>query len=419
MRPYQGVAVTAERAYAGGMSADVDVLVIGAGQAGLAVSHELGAAGVEHVVLEADRIGRAWAHRWDSFCLVTPNHTIRLPGGEYQGADAAGFLPRDEIVAHLRDYAASFGAPVEEGRPVTALTEEDGGFRAETPRGGIRARRVVVCTGAYQREHRPPWAEELVRRVPVFGSAGYRSPASLPEGRVLVVGGGQSAAQIAEELHASGREVALAAGSAPAMPRRIAGRDIVDWLWDTGFFEHTLADMPSPAVRFAANPLVTGAHGGRDLNLRTLAADGVRLSGRVTGIDDDRLVVADDLAASVAVGDEAYRQIWGAAIAVAAALGLPAPEPLAPDDPPPTASELPRISELGAVVVACGYRPSYGWIRIPDLLDDMGFPVHEGGRSIRAPGLWFVGMPWMTTRKSPLLMGVGEDAAAVARRLVE
>jgi len=399
------------------MSADVDVLVIGAGQAGLAVSHELSSAGVDHVVFEADRVARSWAGRWDSFALVTPNHTVRLPGGEYRGADAAGYLSRDELVSHLREYAASFDAPVEEGRPVTALVPENGGFRAETPVGGIHARNVVVCTGAYQREHRPPWAAELAQRVFVTGPGGYRSPDSLPDGRVLVIGGGQTAAQLTEELHDAGRDVTLAAGSAPAMPRRIAGRDGVDWLLDAGFFDHTLADMPSPAVRFAANPLATGAHGGHDLTLRTLAASGVPLSGRVTGFDGEGFEVADDLATSVAVGDEAFRQIWGAATKVAAAKGLAAPEPLELDDTPIDASQPPRVSELGAVIVACGYRPSYGWIRVPDLVDDMGFPVHEGGRSIRAPGLWFVGMPWLTSRRSPLLMGVGEDAAAVVRRI--
>ena len=399
------------------MSADVDVLVIGAGQAGLAVSHELGSAGVEHVVLEADRIARAWSARWDSFHLVTPNHTVRLPGGEYRGEEPHGFMARDEVLAHLREYAASFDAPVEEGRPVTALVQEDGGFRADTPLGGIRARNVVVCTGAYQREHRPPWASELAQRVYVTGPGGYRSPDSLPDGRVLVIGGGQTAAQLTEELHDAGRDVTLATGSAPSMPRRIAGRDTVDWLEDSGFFEHTLADMPSSAVRFAANPLATGAGGGHDLTLRTLAAAGVPLSGRVTGVDGDEFVVADDLAASVAVGDEAYRQIWGAAAGVADAKGLPALPPPDLDDAPLESSEPPRVSELGAVVVACGYRPAYGWIRIPDLLDDMGFPLHEGGRSIRAPGLWFVGMPWLSHRKSPLLIGVGEDAAAVARRI--
>lgn len=401
------------------MTADVDVLVIGAGQAGLAVSHELTAVGVEHVVLEADRVARSWSHRWDSFHLVSPNQTIRLPGGEYRGADASGFLTREEIVAHLRAYAASFAAPVEEGRPVIALVQEDGGFLAETPRGGIRARRVVVATGAYQREHRPPWVDELARRVPVVGSTSYRSPEALPGRRVLVAGGGQSAAQIADELQRAGREVALAAGSAPTIPRRIGGRDVFEWLEDSGFFEQTLADMPSSAVRIAANPLLTGAHGGRDLNLRTLAADGVRLSGRVVGVDDDRIVVADDLAASVAKGDEAYRQVWQGAITIATERGLPVPEPPPPSKAPPEASEPPRLSELDAIVFACGYRPAYEWIRVPELLDEMGFPRHERGRSTRAPGLWFVGVPWLTARKSPLLIGVGEDAAAVATAIAD
>lgn len=399
------------------MSADVDVLVIGAGQAGLAVSHELGSAAVEHVVFEADRVGAAWAHRWDSLCLVTPNHTIHLPGGEYQGADGSGYLPRDEIVSFLAGYAESFHAPVEAGRPVTGLTPDDGGFRAETPAGTVRARRVVVCTGAYQREFFPPWTDALRRRAMVVGSGEYRSPAALPAGPVLVIGGGQSAAQIAEELRAAGREVALAAGAAPAMPRRIAGRDGVDWLIDAGFFEHTLADMPSSAVRFAPNPLATGANGGHDLTLRTLAAAGVTLSGRATGVEGDRVTVADDLATSVAAGDEAYRQIWNAAVTIAAERGLPGPPRWVRDESPLPVTEPPRLSQLAAVIVACGFRPDYGWIRVPDLVDELGFPMQEGGRSIRSTDLFFVGMPWMTSRKSPLLMGVGGDAAAVARTL--
>lgn len=399
------------------MSADVDVLVIGAGQAGLAVSHELAVRDVEHVVFESQRVGAAWADRWDSLCLVTPNHTIRLPGGEYRGPDPAGYLPRNEIVAHLRAYADSFDAPVEEGRPVTALSPKDDGFRADTPGGPMHARRVVVCTGAYQQEYLPPWTEALTHRVVVVPSGEYRSPASLPDGPVLVIGGGQSAAQISEELRGAGRDVALAAGAAPAMPRRIAGRDGVDWLIDAGFFEHTLADMPSAAVRLAPNPLATGAHGGHDLTLRTLAAAGVTLSGRVTAVDGDRVVVADDLAASVAVGDEAYRQIWNAAATIAAERGMPGPEPLVRDESPLPATPPPTLTELGAVVIACGFRPAYSWIRVPGLVDELGFPVQEHGRSIRRSGLFFVGVPWMTSRRSPLFMGVGEDAAMVATAL--
>lgn len=403
------------------MRADVDVLVIGAGQAGLAVSHELAAEGVEHVVLEGDRVGSAWAGRWDSFTLVTPNRYIRMPGGEYRGPNPSGFLGRDAVIAHLQRYADSFDAPVEEDRPVTVLhADPDGGFTADTPLGGIRARRVVVATGAYQHERRPDWAGELAHRVPVLGSSDYRSPADVPDGVdgvVLVVGGGQSAVQLADELFTAGREVVLAAGSAPAIPRRIAGRDTVEWLEAVGFFEEVLEEQPSPAVRFASNPLVTGAQGGHDLNLRTLADEGMHLCARVLGVDGDRIVVADDLADSVAKGDAGYRLAWRAAATASAEWGLPMPEPLPPEPPPPAGVQPPRLSRIAAVLVACGYRPDYGWIDVDGLVDEQGFPLQQGGRSLRVPGLWFAGVPWMTCRKSPLLMGVGEDATAIVRAL--
>lgn len=399
------------------MRTDVDVLVIGAGQAGLSVSHGLTDRGVDHVVLEQHRAGSAWGSRWDSFRLVTPNHMIRLPGGEYRGADPDGFLPRDEIVAHLRGYAASFGAPVVEGVQVESLRTDDGGFVMQTSGGHVRARRVVVCTGAYQREHRPASVADLEIVLPVVGMTRYRSPDGLPEGRVLVIGSGQSGCQIAEELVRAGREVVLAASRAPAMPRRAGGRDGVDWLLDSGFFEQTLADMPSPAVRLVSNALATGAGGGHDLNLRTLAAQGVQLIGHVLGSDGVRIVAADDLAESVAVGDQAFADICGMIRRLSAEQGLPEPDLPEPPTAGLTAAAAPRLDDLGVIVVACGFRPAYGWIRIPDVLDEMGFPVQHDGASTRAAGLFFVGVPWMRTRKSPLLMGVGEDADVVVRQL--
>ncbi|PWC05099.1 flavin-containing monooxygenase [Agromyces badenianii] len=395
------------------MRADVDVLVIGAGQAGLAVSHGLARSGVDHVVLERDRVGSAWASRWDSFRLVTPNHTIRLPGGEYHGADPDGYLDRDEIAEHLRSYADSFAAPVVENTEVGSLRAEGEGFVAETPARRIRAHRVVVCTGAYQREHRPALVEEFERRAPVVGATEYRAPGSLPDGTVLVIGGGQSGCQIAEELAHAGREVVLAAGRAPAMPRRVGGRDIVDWLMDLGFFEHTLTDMPSPAVRLVSNPLVSGANGGHDVNLRALAADGVQLIGHVTGIDGDRVVAADDLAESVAFGDTAFGDICAAIVRLCESRGLPVPELPESVTTELVAASSPRLDDLGVVVNASGFRPAYEWIAIPGVVDDMGFPVQDDGASSRVPGLFFVGMPWMRTRKSPLLLGVGDDAEIV------
>lgn len=399
------------------MLADTDVLVIGAGQAGLAVSHELSHAGTDHLVVERSRIASTWAGRWDSFHLVSPNHGILLPGGEYRGDDPAGYLSRDEIVAHLTAYAASFAAPLMEDTEVESLGVDEAGFEARTPRGGIRARRVVVCTGAYQAEHRPAFAAELERRVPVVYASAYRSPGALPDGPVLVVGGGQSAVQIVEDLRIAGRDVSLAAGSSPAMPRRAGGRDVFDWLFDLGFFEMTLDDVPSPAVRLAPNPTVTGARGGHDLGLRTLAAGGVPIMGHVLGIDGDRLRIADDLAESVAVSDETWTQVCDLIRLAADQLDVPRPE-LA--DVPTAAIEpaaAPRIDDLGAVVVACGFRPAYGWIDVDGVVDGMGFPVQHDGASAVVPGLHFVGVPWLRNRRSPLLMGVGEDAAVVAAQL--
>ena len=399
------------------MRADVDVLVIGAGQAGLAVSHGLTHARIDHVVLEQGRIGRSWDGRWDSFRLVTPNHTILLPGGAYRGEDPDGYLTRTQIADHLRAYAASFGAPLAEQTPVTSLRRDDDGFVAETPVGGIRARRVVVCTGAYQREHRPAFLEQFERHVPVVGATDYRAPDRLPAGRVLVVGGGQSGCQIAEELSSSGREVMLAASRAPALPRRVAGRDIVDWLIDLGFFTHRLADMPSPAVRVASNPLAVGSDDRHDLNLQTLGAMGVQLLGHVLGTESGRVVAADDLAQSVQVGADAYRQVCAGIARLCAEQGAAAPN--LPDAPTsvPDAAEPPQLADLGVVVNACGYRPAYEWIEIPGIVDEMGFPVQENGSAADQAGLWFVGVPWMRTRGSPLLLGVGEDANLVVDRL--
>lgn len=399
------------------MLADTDVLVVGAGQAGLAVSHELTQTGIDHVIVERGRAGAAWYVRWDSFCLVTPNHTIRLPGGAYDGDDPEGYLSREQIIVHLRRYAASFGAPVLEHAGVSELRVDDGGFVAETEGGPVRARRVVACTGAYQRERRPAVVEELARHLPVVGATSYRSPDSLPDGRILVIGGGQTAGQISEELLLAGREVVLSAGRAPAMPRRVAGRDAVDWLIDADFFEHTPAELPTPGARLGPNPIVTGRGGGHDLNLRTLARAGAELMGHVTGIDGDRLVVADDLDLSLAAGDEGWNVICGLISLTAQRLGLDEPElPAMPRASIPVAPP-PRFDDLDGVVVACGFRPDYHWIGIPEVVDDFGLPLQRHGASTRVPGLYFVGVPWLRTRKSPLLLGVGEDAAMVAAQL--
>jgi len=394
------------------MAETVDVLIIGAGQAGLAVSHELAARDVEHVVLDRGRVAQTWRDRWDSFRLVTPNATIRLPGGAYAGDDPDGFLPKDEIVRHFERWAASFDAPVREGVTVTSLEADDARFRLQTSDGALHARSVVVCSGAYQRPHRPIGvsAHDIVE----LDATGYTNEAALPPGKVLVVGSGQTGCQLAEELHEAGRAVVLACGRAPWAPRRLDGRDIILWLIDTGFYDQRTEDLPSPAARLVANVQTTGHHGGRDLNYRVLRDAGVTLAGHFLGAEDGRLQFAPDLADSVAFGDARYAELRALITEHCSRNEIEVPE--LPDPPPfdSTAPEHLALDGFGAVIYTSGFRPDYAsWMRV-DAFDDMGFPVQQDGASPAIPDLYFCGVHFLRKRKSSLLMGVGEDAAIVA-----
>ncbi len=400
---------------------EVDVVVIGAGQAGLAASHELAAAGIEHVVLERrTTVGGAWQDRWDSFCLVSPNDTIRLPGGEYRGPDPHGFLPGAEVARHLRDYAASFAAPVRTGVAVTALRPRpDGGLDLRTAGGLVRARAVVVATGAFQEPNRPAWAAEVP--VPVLDATEYRNPAAVPEGDVLIIGSGQCGCQIAEELTLAGRRVVLACGRAPWGPRRFEGRDLTDWLVEFGFFDVRTADLPDPSARLWANPQLTGASGGHDLNTRTLQALGVGLAGHLAGIHDGAAAVfTEDLAESVAWGDARYADLRSGITRWRTVHRLPVPEMPVPEpfDASAAVGEV-ALRDLGAIILATGFHPAYQWIEAPNAFDSHGFPLHVDGASTVIRGLWFVGVHFLRARKSALLLGVGEDAAVVARDVAE
>src|SRR5215470_4800064 len=247
------------------------VVVIGAGQAGLAVSRHLTGAAVPHIILERSRVAQTWRGRWDSFCLVTPNWTMALPGMPYEGDEPDGFYPRDEIVGYLERYAASFGAPVQEGVEVTSLEPGAGrALRLRTSIGDMQAEHVVLATGAYQRPHRPPAAVECPAGVLVIDAEQYTNPSALPPGRVLVVGSGQTGCQLAEDLALAGRDVVLACGRAPWTPRELDGRDIVTWLEQTSWFDTPLNALPSPAARLVANLQLSGRDGGHDLNYRVL-----------------------------------------------------------------------------------------------------------------------------------------------------
>ena len=401
------------------MVEEIDVVVVGAGQAGLAASHELTARGVEHVVLEAAVPGASWLGRWDSFTLVGPNHTVLLPGAPYAGDEPDGFMSRTEIADHLQAYAGRLGGEVRSGTPVHRLAPlSSTGYQLDTDSGTIRSRIAVIATGAYQKPLRPAVLDGLSPATAVLDVATYRSPTAVPDGSVLVVGSGQSACQIAEELVLAGREVVMACGRAPWFYRRLEGRDLFDWLMASDFYEQRPDQLASPAARHGANVQASGARGGHDVHYRTLAALGVRLVGHLVGVTGRTAYLAPDLEQTIAAGDAGFRLVSGAVAQSCAREGRPVPE-----IPPPTplATDAPTELDLrgfGAVVVACGFRSRYTeWIEVPGLVDEQGFPVHVDGESTVAPGLHFVGVHFLRRRRSSLLFGVGDDAAATADRI--
>src|SRR6202521_3419098 len=384
------------------MSTDANVVIVGAGQAGLSVSHELAAAGVEHIVLERGRVGETWRGRWESFCLVIPNWTVQLPGGRYRGDDPDGFLPKNEIVSHLVGYAKGFNAPVREGVSVSRLEAADqGAFLLQTSAGEFRTREVVLASGGYQKPHRPPAAAELPASVHAIDTEGYVNPAALPPGKVLIVGSGQTGCQLAEEISAAGRDVSLACGRAPWIPRRVEGRDTIAWINDTPYFDARLADLPSPEARLLANPQMSGRLGGHDLNFRTLQAQGVQLLGRFTGVADGRAHFAQDLAESVAFGDARYADVCELIRKTCAARSVRPPE-MPP--PPPFKADAPdamALDDVDTVIFTSGFRPDYvSWVKLPQAFDDGGFPIQQDGSSTVVRGLHFMGVHFHGKRKS-------------------
>ena len=407
------------------MDERIEVAVIGAGQAGLAASHHLTEQGREHVLLErATRVAERWhTDRWDSLALVTPNWTLRLPGFAYAGDDPDGFLGRAGVVRYLEDYAASFGPPVRFGTSVgsVAAHPSGSGFLVSTDSGRIATDAVVVAIGPYHRPALPAAAGGLPPGVLQLHSGAYRNPAALPPGAVLVVGSGQSGTQIAEELQRAGREVYLSVGGSGRAPRRYRGRDIVWWLLRVGFFDQTYEEAPEPKSREGGIPHLSGVDGGHTLNLHRFARDGMHLLGHVRGADGGTLLLAPDLHESLAKADGFAAFATEVVDGFAARTGLDVPP--AEDEPPLAdgfAVEPVTELDLGAagvtsVVWATGYRYDWGIVRFP-VFDQRGYPIQRQGVTT-VPGLCFLGLQWMHTRKSATFWGVDEDAAHVAEHL--
>ncbi|HEY8232072.1 MAG TPA: NAD(P)-binding domain-containing protein [Vicinamibacteria bacterium] len=402
----------------------VDTLVIGAGQAGLAMSRCLRDRGVEHVVLERGRVAERWrSERWDSLRLLTPNWQSRLPGHRYSGPEPDEYMTMPEVVAYLDGYARSFAAPVEEETRVVSLAALGGGYCVGTDRGSFEARSVVIATGHCDVPFVPPFAKALPADVAQVVPTRYRNPDELPEGGVLVVGASASGVQLADEIHASGRPVTLAVGRHTRLPRVYRGRDILWWFDAMGLFEETGAEVFDLELsRRQPSLQLVGRPDRATLDLPELERRGIRLVGRATSVDGATVSFADDLVAHTAAADARLARLIQRIDAFAASSGIAAevgtPEPFRPFVWPaeaPSSIDL-RAEGIRTVVWATGFRRLYPWLELP-VLDARGEIRHSGGVT-PVPGLYVIGLNFLRRRKSSFIDGVGDDARALAGYIV-
>jgi len=405
----------------------IDSIVIGASQSGLSISYCLQQAGQPHIVLEKDCVGSSWTNRrWDSFCLVTPNWMLRLPGYHYQGDDPDGFIKRDEIVDYLESYAATFKPSIYMGVAATRLYRDENGFVVETTSGNVRTKSVFLCVGYFHEPNLPAYSSNLDQSILQIHSRDYKNPDRLPEGGVLVVGSGQSGAQIAEELHEAERQTWLAVSSAVREPRSYRGKDTNYWYDMMGGFAKTFSDIDDPKERYTPNPHCSGKNGGHALNLEKFAQDGINLAGRVSNIEGTVVSFQDNLVNNVDRADTASREYMQSIDNLINDKHLKAPEISQTNTDDGVPDQKPVLQEhdhldlkqhgINSIVWATGFHGNYDWIDFP-VLDKRGYPDQRRGVT-NIPGLYFCGLHWMHCLKSGLFFGVGDDADYVVTHFV-
>ena len=398
-----------------------EVLVVGGGQAGVAMSEHLGRAGIPHLVLERGRIAERWrSERWDSLVANGPAWHDRFPGMTFDEIDPDGFAPKESVADYFDAYAQKIAAPIRTGVEVTSVTRNEGrpGFRAETSAGPIEATYVVAATGAFQRPIVPDMVPEGAGVLQIH-STGYRNPGQLPEGAVLVIGAGSSGTQIADELRQSGRRVYLSVGPHDRPPRGYRGMDYCWWLGVLGKWDAVTPAAGAEHVTIA----VSGADGGKTVDFRRLAETGITLLGRAEGYSDGAMSFAPDLARNIARGDANYLSVLDEADAYITSNGLDLPEEpeahvIGPDPDCLTHPILElNLAEAGitTIIWATGFAFDYGWLKV-DTFDEKGRPIHQRGVS-KEPGVYFVGLPWQSRRGSSFIWGVWHDARFIADQI--
>lgn len=402
---------------------EIDTLVVGAGQAGVAMSEHLSRLGVPHLVLERNRIAEAWrTGRWDSLVANGPAWHDRFPGLEFDGLDPDAFAAKDQVAEYFEAYARKFNAPIRTGVEVRNVVRnsERPGFTVETSDGVIEARQVVVATGPFQRPVIPPIAPQDDQVLQIH-SAQYRNPQQMPEGAVLVVGAGSSGVQIADELQRAGKQVYLSVGAHDRPPRAYRNRDFCWWLGVLGEWDAETMQPGKEHVTIA----VSGARGGHTVDFRKLAHQGMTLVGLTQSFDNGVVRFADNLADNIARGDENYLALLDAADAYIERNGLDLPlEPEARIQLPDPQCLTQPILELDlakagitSIIWATGYSVDYSWLKV-DAFKDNGKPKHQRGVSSE-PGIYFVGLPWLSRRGSAFIWGVWHDAKHIADHIVK
>jgi putative flavoprotein involved in K+ transport len=399
----------------------VHTLVIGGGQAGLSMSHHLSEQGIAHLVLEKARIAESWrTARWDSLVANGPAWHDRVPPLLFEDMDSEAFAGKDRVAAYFETLAAQIGAPIRCGVTVTNLAQNADGFVADTTEGRVAARNVVLATGPFQKPRIPPLVPED-SGIAQIHSHGYRNPGQLPDGAVLVVGAGSSGSQIADELLRSGRKVYLSVGPHDRPPRRYRTKDFVWWLGVLGKWDIKTRPVGTEHITIA----VSGAYGGHTVDFRRFAARGMVLVGRASACVDGVLQFNDDLARNIRAGDANYLSVLDEADAYAAAQGLDLPvEPearvIGPDPDcmtnPIRSLDL-KAAGVAAIVWATGYALDFSWVNVPAFGPD-GKPLHQDGVSV-VPGLYFIGLPWMSCRGSAFIWGAWRDAQTLAGHIAQ
>jgi len=402
------------------MTEQHDTIVIGGGQAGLAMSYHLRAQDREHVVLERDRVAARWhGERWDSLYFQFPNWSLQLPGYAYAGSEPDAFAHRSEVARFIEDYARFIDAPLRCGIDVQSLEldREARRFRLITNGGTFEAQRVVVATGPFQRERIPALHADFDAAIFQTSARRYRAPAQLPPGAVLIVGAGGSGCQIAEELLEAGRKVYLCVGRHRRIPRRYRGRDLLAWLEDLGTMSTPIDAFPN---RQPPPPiLLTGFQGGHDMDLRELARAGAVLTGKLVAVEDGIARFDDSLEPSLAAADESSAAFVRAVDEHVRVSGI-AVEEERPGLRAPTPLQSPRsidmkMCDVTSIIWCTGYSLDFGWIKI-DVFAGDGTPQQQRGVT-NCPGLYFLGLHWMHTFRSGTLFGVGGDAAYLATHI--